>query len=654
MTEATLARQLVEAHLVGGTAEPGAEIELRVDQVLLHDGTGPLVVLALDAMGTDRVVPGLTAVYFDHLVLQADPRNADDHLLLLSAAERYGFLVSEAGGGISHPVHQQHFGIPGTSLLGADSHTCAAGSLGVLAIGAGGMEAAVALAGEPYRLRMPRVHGVRLTGALPDWVSAKDVVLELLRRHGVAGAAGCILEYHGPGCEALSVLDRHVIANMGAELGATTSVFPSDERTREFLAGQGREGDWRPLHAEPGAAYDVVDHIDLGTLEPLIALPPSPGNVVPVREVEGEEIQQAYIGSSANPGFRDLAVAAHIVDGRHVAPGVSFDVNPASRQVLTQLVRHGLLDKLLAAGARLHQTGCNGCAGMGQSPAPGARSLRTTPRNFRGRSGTPDDAVYLCSPETVAASAVAGVITDPRRLDRPCPRIAEPGAVPGLAGPASRPSSAGHRQRLPLRFGAGHEPLPALEPLPDELVVPVLLCLGDDVSTDEIMPAGVHALSLYSSVGAMSRQAFAGVDPTYAARAEERREAGGHALVAGANYGQGSSREHAALGPRCLGLRVVVARDIARIHHDNLVNYGVLPLFLDLPHDEAHGIEVGAVLELRGLRAALVEEAAIEMRCDGRPMPVRHRLSPRQREVALAGGALNHMRSRLVGVEGDR
>src|SRR5919199_1909473 len=418
-----VARKLIESHLVDGEMAPGEEVAIRIDQVLTHDATGPLIALELEAMGLDEIRPELAVGYVDHLLLQGDSKNADDHLFLRSACQRFGMWYSKPGNGISHPVHQERFGKPGKTLLGADSHTCAAGAIGMLAIGAGGLQAAVALAGEPFSFQMPEIWGVRLVGELPDWVSAKDVILEMLRRHGVDGAAGRIVEYYGPGLPSLSAMDRHVIANMGMEMGATTTVFPSDDEVRRFLRNQDREEDWVELLADEGAGYDVEEEIDLSELEPLIALPSSPGNVVPVREVAGDEIYQAYIGSSANPGYRDFAVAAKIIEGRQVHDRVSLEVNPSSRQILENLVRDGHIMRLLRGGARLHQTGCNGCIGMGQAPATDRNSLRTVPRNFPGRSGTSEDRVYLCSPETAAASALTGEITDPRTLNFPYPAI---------------------------------------------------------------------------------------------------------------------------------------------------------------------------------------------------------------------------------------
>ncbi|MCA9164311.1 MAG: aconitate hydratase, partial [Planctomycetales bacterium] len=417
-----LAQKLIASHLVEGTMTPGEEMALRIDQTLTQDATGTLVMLELEAMGLDRVRTEVSAQYVDHNLLQQDHKNADDHLFLESACRRFGIWYSRPGNGVSHPLHQERFGKPGKSLLGSDSHTCAAGAIGMLAMGAGGIEVALAMAGHPFYVQMPKIMGVHVTGELPEWVSAKDVILEMLRRHGVDGGTGRIIEYHGPGLRSLSAMDRHVIANMGAELGATTSVFPSDDTTRQFLRSQQREEDWSALNADDYADYDETDSIDLSSLEPLIALPSSPGNVRRVSEVAGELIYQSYIGSSANPAFRDFAVAAEIVRDKSVHPRVSFDVNPTSRQILENLVASGHINTLLHAGARLHQAGCNGCIGMGQAPASEQISLRTVPRNFPGRSGTTEDKVCLVSPETAAASALYGQITDPRALDRPAPR----------------------------------------------------------------------------------------------------------------------------------------------------------------------------------------------------------------------------------------
>jgi aconitate hydratase len=634
----SVARKLLEAHLLEGELEPGAEIALKIDQTLTQDATGTLVMLEFEALGIPQVRTETSVQYVDHNLLQADFRNADDHLFLRSAARRWGLWFSKPGNGVSHPVHMQRFGAPGKTLLGSDSHTCAAGSLGMLAIGTGGLDVALAMAGEPYYVKMPEVWGVRLTGELRDWVSAKDVILELLRRHDVDGGYGRIVEYHGPGLDGLSAMDRHVIANMGAELGATTTVFPSDAEVRRFLASEGREDDWVELLPDEDARYDVSDEIDLGELEPLIALPSSPGNVKPVREVEGTEIAQALIGSSANPGLRDFEIAARIVDGRQTDDGVSFDVNPTSRQTLEALARSGAVATLVAAGARLNQAGCLGCIGVGQAPASGAVSLRTVPRNFPGRSGTRDDKVHLCSPETAAASALTGRITDPRSLDIDYPRIEPPREqvvnTRMLVAPDPDPSRE-------LRRGPNIVALPELEPLPDAFEAEVLLALGDDVSTDEIMPAG-RALSLRSNIPALAEFYFAQIDETAYDRARELED---HIVVGGENYGQGSSREHGALVPAYLGLRAVIAKNFARIHGQNLVNFGVAPLVFCDPGDR-DAIEPGDTLRIEGLHDVLRSREPIDVAHGERRFQVRHELSDRQVRILLAGGLINDFRQR--------
>lgn len=406
-----VSQKLIKDHLVFGEMRPGSEIGLKIDQTLTQDATGTLVMLELEAMGLDYAKTEVSAQYVDHNIIQEDSKNPDDHVFLQSATKRFGLYYSRPGNGVSHPVHMQRLAQPGKTLLGSDSHTCANGCMGMLAMGAGGIDVAMAIAGEPIYIKMPEIWGVKLTGELPDWVSAKDVILEMLRRHDVKGGVGKIIEYYGYGLENLSAMNEHVIANMGAELGATTTVFPSDDEVRRFLKSQEREEDWVELVADEGAEYDEYEEIDLSELEPLIAKPSSPGNVVPVREVDGEPIYQSYIGSSANPGYRDFAIAAEIVKGKKIARGISFDINPTSRQMLSDLVDDGHIGSLLTAGGRLHQAGCNGCIGMGQAPATGRNSLRTTPRNFPGRSGTKEDSVFLCSPETAAASALSGEIT---------------------------------------------------------------------------------------------------------------------------------------------------------------------------------------------------------------------------------------------------
>ena len=639
-------QKLIQSHLVHGDMKPGEEIALRIDQTLTQDATGTMVMLAFEAMGVPRVKTEISAQYVDHNLLQTDYKNPDDHLFLRSACRKFGAWFSGPGNGVSHPVHQERFGRPGKTLLGSDSHTPAAGAVGMLAMGAGGLEVALAMAGEPYHLTMPKVWGVKLTGRLPDWVSAKDVILEMLRRHDVDGGLGKVIEYYGPGLDTLSAMDRHVIANMGTELGATSTVFPSDQEVRRFLRTQGREEDWIELVADDGAVYDEHEHIDLSSLEPLMAKPSSPGNVVPVREEAGKDIYQSYVGSSANPGFRDFAIAAAIVDGRRVAPGVSFDVNPTSRQILENLMDYGYLQKLTRAGARIHQAGCNGCIGMGQAPASGRISLRTVPRNFPGRSGTREDAVYLVSPETAAASALMGRITDPRTLedifDMSYPEVREPQDISINTEQLEKPPEDGSDVRI--EKGPNIAAMPEFDELPDALSGPVLLKVGDDISTDEIMPAGSRVLPFRSNIPEISRFVFAQVDQSFYDRAQEHKDSG-FFVVGGENYGQGSSREHAAIAPRYLGLRVVLARSFARIHRQNLANFGILPLtFRDAEayerirqHDELH---------LENLRSAIMSGARVTVhnQTGNWSFEAEHDLTEREIEMVLLGSQINIVR----------
>jgi aconitate hydratase len=642
-----VAQKLIEDHLAEGEPTPGNEIGLRIDHTLTQDATGTMVMLELEAMGLDRARAELSAQYVDHNLLQTDERNAEDHRFLQSACRRFGLWFSKAGNGVSHPTHMQRFGRPGLTMAGSDSHTCAAGCLGMFAVGVGGVEVALAIAGEPLYLTMPEIWGIELTGELPPWVSAKDVILEMLRRHDVKGGVHRVVEYHGPGLASLSAMDRHVIANMGAELGATTTVFPADDAVRDFLRAEGREDDFTELVADADATYDVTDQIDLSTLEPLVARPTSPGNVVPVREVEGTEISQAMVGSSANPGLRDFAIAAAMVKGRQTGDAVSFDVNPSSRQIYEDLTRMGATFDLLGAGARLHQTGCLGCIGMGQAPAKGTNSLRTMPRNFPGRSGTPEDSVYLASPETAAASALTGALTDPRRwaaengVDHPVLDLPARHSVNTsmLTPPLDADEAAG----VELVKGPNISSLPDFDGLPDRLEVPVALKVGDNLSTDEISPAGAAALPFRSNVPELAAFTFRPVDPSYAERASDLAD---HAVVGGDNYGQGSSREHAAITPRYLGLRVVVARSYARIHWQNLANFGVLALEFDDP-SEYDGIDQGDTLVLEGLHDALRDGREVRAQVGDRTVRLRHRLSPRQVDKVLAGGVIPVLRREL-------
>lgn len=658
MPSQSLTTQLLESHQRGGKSSTGEEIELAVDQSLLHDVGGTMIALELEALGVDRVEPDPAVVYVDHNLLQTDPRNADDHDYLRTVAARYGMHYSPAGNGISHPVHAQLYGRPGATLLGCDSHTPGAGSLGMLAFASGGLVVALSLAGEPYRLRVPRVWGIELVGSLPEWVSAKDVVLELLRRHGVRGGNGYILEYFGEGLEGLSVMDRHVIANMGTELGATSSVFPADVQVAAFLRQQGRSKDFLPLEAEPGAHYDRREIVDLSSLVPLVALPHSPGNVVPVESVEGAPVAQVLVGSSANPGYRDLAVVANGLSQRRVSDEVTFEVNPASRQVTIDLADAGLISALVGAGARLNQSGCLGCCGMGQVPPTGAVSMRTVPRNFRGRSGLPDDRVHLCSPETALAAGITGRITDPRRLSdewgvehrpeesrRPHDRR-ELMVSEALADDSTR-------REVVLRRGPHMAPLPELDPLPSSLRVPVAAALGDDVSTDDIMPSGAEILAWRSNLPRTATYALRSLDPGYVNRVREGGHAEDHVIVAGANWGQGSAREHAAAALRVLGARAVIATSFARIHCQNLVAWGVLPLVAEAEEGRAllHSWAFGSTFFVDDLHGDL-RRGVVQAHLGDFPVTLRSLVPPEQLDVVLAGGAIAHRRAQVTAAPG--
>ncbi|MDX6153851.1 aconitate hydratase [Marinococcus sp. PL1-022] len=642
-----VAQKLIEEHLVSGDMTPGEEIGMKIDQTLTQDATGTMVMLELEAMGVERAQTEASAQYVDHNIIQEDNKNPDDHLFLQTAAKRFGMYFSRPGNGVSHPVHMQRLARPGRTLLGSDSHTCANGCMGMLAMGAGGIEVTMAIAGEPFFVKMPQVWGVKLTGKLPDWVSAKDVILELLRRHDVKAGANKVIEYYGPGLEDLSAMDRHVIANMGAELGATASVFPSDDEVKRFMASQDREDEWQELKADRGAQYDIDEEIDLSSLEPLIAKPSSPGNVVPVREIAGEPIFQAYIGSSANPGYRDFAIASEIVKGKNVHENVSFDINPSSRQMLTDLVSNGHIANLLSAGGRLHQAGCNGCIGMGQAPATHKNSLRTTPRNFPGRSGTKEDRVFLCSPEIAAASALYGEITDPRTLDMDYPKVGEPDEPTVDFRLLQEPLPYEEAKNIKIEKGPNIATLPEMEELPDRIEVPVLLKLGDNFSTDEILAGGARVLPYRSNLPEISKFSFEITDEDYYNRAMAIKDDTGHAIIGGSNYGQGSSREHAALAPRYLGLRVALVQDFARIHWQNLVNFGVLPITFEDAEDYMK-IDAGDTIVLENLRENIQNhntfEAAIKNKNE--TITVRHEMSRRQIDMMLRGGLINWVRAK--------
>lgn len=650
MAKYNVAQKLINSHLVEGEMKPGTEIGLKIDQALLQDATGTLVMLELEAMKLKKVKTEVAVQYIDHNLLQADFKNADDHLFLQSAARKFGFWFSRPGNGVSHPVHMERFGIPGKTLLGSDSHTCAGGALGILAIGTGGLDVAMALAGEPYFVKMPKIFGVKLTGKLPDWVSAKDIILEMLRRHEVKGGVGYIIEYYGDGLKELSAMDRHVIANMGAEMGATASVFPSDQEVRRFLKSQEREGDWTELLADEGAEYDKTDEIVLDDLVPLIACPSSPGNVVPVKEVQGKPVHQVVVGSSANPGYRDFWVVSEIVKGKNADINVSFDINPSSRQIIENLSVGDNFRNLVTAGARFHQAGCMGCIGMGQAPATGKISLRTMPRNFPGRSGTMDDLVYLCSPETAAAAALTGKITDPRDLEElygiEYPRFKNPEKelinTQMLLPPSDEP------EEVKLEKGPNIQSLPKIPELVDECEIPVLLKMKDNISTDEILRAGAEVLALRSNLPEISKWTFSIIDDTFYDRAMEAKEKyKGHVVVAGDNYAQGSSREHAALAPRYLGQIAVLAKSYARIAWQNMINFGILPLeFVNT--DDYDEISQDDKIKFEDLRASVQkgEEIIITNATKNKKIKMKHSLSKRQVEILLDGGIINNFRKK--------
>ncbi|MEZ7497775.1 aconitate hydratase [Flavobacterium sp. Arc3] len=654
MSKLNVSQKLIQSHLLHGEMIAGQEIGVRIDQALLQDATGTLVQLELEAMGLKKAKIEVAVQYVDHNLLQTDSKNADDHLFLLSAAQKFGLWYSRPGNGVSHPVHMERFGKPGKTLVGSDSHSCAAGSLGMLAIGTGGLDVAAAIAGQPYFVKMPKVLGVKLMGKLPDWVSAKDVILEMLRRYDVKGGVGKIIEYYGEGVKNLSVMDRHVIANMGAELGATTTVFPSDAETKRFLISQERESDWAELIADSEATYDEYAEINLDDLVPLIALPTSPGNVVPVSEVAGKTIGQVVIGSSANPGLRDFWIAGAIVKDKTINSAVSFDVNPTSRQTIQNMLKNFTFANLITAGARFHQSGCMGCIGMGQAPATDTISLRTMPRNFPSRSGTEDDQVYLCSPETAAASALTGKITDPRDLEKiygmKYPKFENPEIeiinTDMLVAPLEDGSG------VELHKGPNIKSIPEIEALQQDYRIPVLLKMGDNVSTDEILKAGADVLPLRSNIPEISKYSYSVIDPSFYDRAmKSKKEFGGHIVVAKENYAQGSSREHAALAPKFLGQVAVIAQSYARIAWQNLVNFGIVPLeFINA--SDYNKIDQGDLIRFKNLRDDVVNRnnvIVIVEKADGSTLEfeTKHSLSDRQINVLAKGGIINDFRTKI-------
>ncbi|WP_421774504.1 aconitate hydratase [Gracilimonas sp.] len=642
-------QKLIQSHLVEGEMVPGQEIGLKIDQTLTQDATGTMVMLELEAMELDEAKTELSCQYVDHNLIQSDFKNPDDHVFLKSAAERFGMWFSRPGNGVSHPIETERFAIPGKTLAGSDSHTPASGCMGMLAIGSGGLDVAFAIAGEPLFIKMPKVLGVELKGELKDWVSAKDVVLEMLRRYDVDGASGYVIEYFGEGLKNLDTMDRHVIANMGTEMGATTTVFPADGEIRRFMESQKRGDEYVELLADEGAEYDKYEELILDDVEPLIALPSSPGNVVPVREVEGKDIYQSYIGSSANPGYRDFWISSEIVKGKTVNDNVSFDINPTSRQIIENMVKNDVMFNLVQSGARIHQAGCNGCIGMGQAPATGQNSLRTVPRNFPDRSGTPEDSVFLVSPETAAASALTGKITDPRDLEKlfnmKYPKYKPLKEVIVNTDMLTPPKP--KEERGEIKKGPNISSMPNFGELED-FEVPVLLKMGDDISTDEILRAGTEVLPYRSNIPEISKFTLDVVDKNFHDRAmNAKEEHGGHVVVAGENYAQGSSREHAAIAPRYLGQRAVIAKSYARIGWQNLVNFGIPP-FEFTSDEDYNDIDQGDVLKVENIRASIESgnTAKLVNVTKGTEYEVKHTLSDRQRQAVLDGGVINSFKKR--------
>jgi aconitate hydratase len=640
----TLTHKLLESHLRSGRLAPGEDIELDVDQVLLEDATGTMAGMQFEELGVDRVAVPLAITYVDHNVLGLDHRNMDDARYLQAFCARYGLLYSRPGNGISHYVHLERYARPGQVLVGADSHTSMAGALGMLAIGAGGLDVAVAMAGHGFALRCPTVVGVELRGELGPWVQAKDVILELLRRRGVRGGLDRVFEFTGPGVATLTATERGTICNMIVETGGTTAVFPGDERVREWLAGQGRADDFSAIAADEGAEYDETEIIDLGALEPLIARPSSPGDVVTVAELAGTEVAQVCVGSSVNSSYEDLALVGAVLRDEVVHAGVQLTVTPGSRQILDVIARAGIYGDLVASGARMLEAICGPCIGVGQAPSAGVPSVRTFNRNFPGRSGTAGDAIYLCSPATAAATALRGEIADPRTLGEP-PRIGSVEPRPEIddrqiiapPGPSAAP-------RVEIPRPESIVPPPPGCPLPDAIEGRVTIVVGDDVSTGDMAPDGAIGMSLWSNIPDCAKHMFRRQDPEFHDRAQDW---GGGLIAGGHNYGQGSSREQAALAALHLGIRAVVAKSFARIHRTNLVGQSILPLvFAD--EDDYDGVAQGDAWSLDGVRAAIEagDEDLVARVDGGGEIAVRAVLSPREREVLLAGGLRNLVRER--------
>jgi len=636
-----ITRKIIAAHLAEGEMLPGQEIALRIDQTLTQDATGTMAYLEFEAIGIPAVRTELSVSYVDHNTLQVGYENADDHRFLQSAAAKFGVRFSRMGNGICHQVHLERFGVPGKTLLGSDSHTPTSGGLGMLAIGAGGLDVATAMAGYPFYVKMPQVVNIRLHGQPAPWVAAKDIILEVLRLLTVKGGVGKVMEYTGEGVAFLSVPDRATITNMGAELGATSSIFPSDAVTAKFLAAQDRAADFVELLPDPDAEYDEVIDINLNELEPLIALPHMPDNVVKIADVAGRQVDQVFIGSCTNSSYTDLMRVAAILKGKTVHPRVSLVIAPGSRQVLVSLADNGALADLVAAGARMLECACGPCVGVGQSPCSAGVSLRTCNRNFEGRSGTVDAQIYLVSCEAAAAAALTGVITDPRDLGEHIEvQALEKFPIDDRMIIVPPDNS----EALDIVRGPNIQPLPVAAPLPGEIKGEVLLKVGDNITTDHIMPAGASIMALRSNIPAISMHAFERVDATFAERA---LAAGGGIIVGGLNYGQGSSREHAALAPLYLGIKAVIVKSFARIHMQNLVNFGLLPLTF-ANEEDYDTIEPGDLLLLEDTRQSLAANTVqVRNLTRDKLYPVKHSLSDRQIEIMLAGGLLKYVKDQV-------
>ena len=640
----TLAQKIIRAHLLHGDMTPGSEIALRIDQTLTQDATGTMAYLEFETMGIARVKTELSVAYVDHNTLQSGFENADDHRYLQTVAKKHGVWFSRPGNGICHQVQLERFGKPGKTLIGSDSHTPTGGGIGMLAFGAGGMDVAVAMGGGAYYITMPKMFKVNLTGTLRPYVTAKDISLELLRILSVKGGVGAIIEWGGPGIAALSVPERATITNMGTELGATTSIFPSDDVTRAFLAAEGRAADFIPLASDPDARYDRIIDIDLNTLQPMIACPHSPDNVVPVETLAGTKVDQVCIGSCTNSSLFDMLKVAALLKGRTIAPGVSLSISPGSKQVLTMLADCGALTDILASGARLLECACGPCIGMGFSPNSGGVSLRTFNRNFLGRSGTKDAQVYLVSPETAVAAALTGTITDPQTLG-PMPAVTLPEQFRIDDSAVLPPAPADEADAVEVLRGPNIQPFPQSRPFADTLTAELVLKVGDNITTDHIMPAGAKILPYRSNIPKLAEFCFTVCDPTFPARA---RAAGDGIIVGGSNYGQGSSREHAALVPMYLGIRCVVAKSFARIHAANLINAGILPLTFENP-DDYDALQPGARLRIDDIRAGMAAGSlTLTDTAAGKAYSVVCSLTERQQAILLAGGLLNYTKEHAL------